>query len=715
MPTASQMALFTNKKIMGFEDFEDRFLRYLQNEIREATKRLFVQGSFYETMPLASIAINQVQANLKVVLGDGYGHDGSGHILDLGQIDRTAFFENVTGTTYEVGAGYVEYPYEIRVNPRTGRPEYDRLVEGVGVEATPNSVTNNGTNLTIRVDSLFEQGVTIPTHAGRLVRVFKKIPADGALLAIEAIETAIVAFSGAQNQITTVGLLGQTTVSTDPNDYVVQLIGLIVLKNTATNRPTLNPLTNLFLGTVDGNTGAIPVTFDTSLQQIVQAQGATNINIAALANWADGTTNPPTNLQLMLEKLVNDLTSTTGGYGAAKLTALPVSGVPTSLSGTLADQVETLLEAVNNEQLNRLLDAITSIDHTSDTGAGDIPLALACYSSNDKAAPSSSTEMILMAAVGSSEFKWSGTTNGYTWSDIATTDVLKAVMCTMSGTSLNLVLLAVGDAGRWNFRHTNQALGTGANFSGTLSGTPNLRQVVEDTFNAGTLRGWVVGDRVYRFTFTTTTAAPTFTLVDSNPHVGAVPMPGRVVFYRPSDDRLYYIESPWTTLVQGAVVGMGIGSQPSSMIYDPDVGVVMTEDGSDTVYVSADGTSVTAHALFASSQDSAMAFRFQGRTFIIAQRDVNVTGGGGVSHGGRMIYYTKKGVFSTVAADWRMIAWPGPNHKAMPIGPGGASEVGQNWNFAACGSFVMGRAPGSAGTHGTGMVAIGHRALQVAP
>lgn len=357
MPTAAELAYFTDKKLMGYQDWDTRLLRYLQNDIREATKRLFIQGAFAEILPLASAAVDQVQVNLKTVLGDGFAHDGAGRILDLEQIDRTAAFENTTGTTYEVGAAYIEYPFEIRNNPRTGKPEYDRLIEGIGVEAEPNSVTNNGANLTIRVDSLFEQGVGVADHAGRVVRVYKKVP--DSTLASEAIEEVTVFFGGGQNQITTAGLLGQTTVSVDPADYVVQLVGIIVLKDTATNRPSQNPTTNFFIGTVDGDTGNIPSSFDTSGQATIQAQSAGAVvflpyNGAAPISWSISAVT----VQTAIEEIVDDLTNNGGGTEGARLIALQSTGFnqtnpSATLSwgglGTSGDEVFTKLSDANRQ------------------------------------------------------------------------------------------------------------------------------------------------------------------------------------------------------------------------------------------------------------------------------------------------------------------------------------------------------------------------------
>lgn len=319
MTTGAEFALFTDKKLMGFIDFQTYLIGYMQNSLADVVRKNFVQGSFREDIPLSSPGAGQVQIDLKVVLGDGFVHDGAGHLLDLEQIDRTATFENTAAQVYEVGAGYVAYPAAIRINPRTGDPEYDHYVEGVGVQATPDAVSVGVSTLTFQVDALFEQGVAVGNHAGRQVRVFRITPGDIATTGT-AIETCTVFYGGGQNQITTTGLLGQTVANTENVFYVVQLIGITILKDTATNRPTQNPESVFFAGTVTGN-GGTPTVFDTSGQVVIQGNNASDINVQALGNWADGTTNPAADLQTVLDKIVSDLTSTTGGYGAAKLTA----------------------------------------------------------------------------------------------------------------------------------------------------------------------------------------------------------------------------------------------------------------------------------------------------------------------------------------------------------------------------------------------------------
>lgn len=319
MPTDSDFALITDRKLLGVRDFDLWLLQYLRDYIGQSTKRLFIQGSFAEQMPLSSSGANQIQVDLKPTLLDGFAHDGSGHLLDLEVIDRTATFANVNGQAYEVGAAFVEYPIGIRSNPYSGKYEYDHMREGIGVAATPDSVTVATSTLTFVVDALFEQGVSPADHSGRQVRVFLVQPGDAASSDAIAIETCTVFYDG-QNKITTTGLLGQSAPQSDTSYYIVQLIGISVLMNTATNRPTALPESYFFVGTVAGN-GGVPSSFDISGQQVIKAQTAASITVDPLGDWFDGTTNPGGTAQQVLEKIVSDLTSTTGEFGAGKISA----------------------------------------------------------------------------------------------------------------------------------------------------------------------------------------------------------------------------------------------------------------------------------------------------------------------------------------------------------------------------------------------------------
>lgn len=341
MPTASNLALITDKKLLGFRDLNEYLLKYLQAYVRNAVKRLFIQGAFQEQLPIAGVAANTIEVGLKPTLLDGFAHDGAGNLLNLEEIDRAATFANTVGQVYEVGASYVEYPVGFRRNPRTGKAEYDHMREGIGVEANPSSVSANLASITFVVDSLFEQGVTVADHTGRSVRVFRLVPGDLATDESNMIEVCTVFYDG-QNKITTTSLLGQSTPDSSPSLYIVQLVGLTVLMDTATNAPSQLPESTFFIGTVTGN-GSTPAAFDITGQQVIEAQSAGFVSTDPLPNWYDGTVNNETTVQAALEKILSDLVISDG---APKISAAALPDWLDTTSnpvGSIQDQLDKIV------------------------------------------------------------------------------------------------------------------------------------------------------------------------------------------------------------------------------------------------------------------------------------------------------------------------------------------------------------------------------------
>lgn len=364
MTTGAEFPNFTNKRLMSFQDFATRTVGYLQELNREVTEIQFSEGAFSAKLPMDSPGVGQVRLNVKPTVGDYKVHDGNGHILDL-QNDNVALFENTAAILYEVGAGRIDQPVEIAINPRTGKPDYDHYVEAVGDEAEPNSVTDNGSNITFRVDSLNADGGE--SMAGRTVRVFKKVPA--ATTQAVAIEELTVAFGGGQNTVTTSGLLGQATVSTAASDYLVQLLGLSV-RRTTNPAPLSSSSSHFFAGTVLGN-GGTPVTFDTTNQFIIQADAASAINFAPFTgpgpiSWGIASTD----MQNAIEEIVNEL-STAGAGSGADLVAVDESGFAqqgpsssVSWGGLGASGIDDVADALSQADL-MLARARFAITHSS--------------------------------------------------------------------------------------------------------------------------------------------------------------------------------------------------------------------------------------------------------------------------------------------------------------------------------------------------------------
>jgi hypothetical protein len=271
MTTGAEFAYVVNKRLMGFEDFGPRLVDYLRELNRVTVDTLFDQGSFNEKIPLVAGGANQVRINLKPTELDGLVHDGYGHVLDLEQIMsggfRNELFENTAAVLYDVGATFCAAPSGIQINPRTGKPEFIKLIESIGDEKQPDLVTDNGgVNITFRVNSLVNS-LGGESFAGRQVRVFKKIPGAGATTESVAIETLTVVFSGGNNTVTTVGKFGQDTISTLVSDYTVQLVGLSIRRQSGP-QPITGTGKHFYIGTVTGN-GGTPVTLTNATQKLI--------------------------------------------------------------------------------------------------------------------------------------------------------------------------------------------------------------------------------------------------------------------------------------------------------------------------------------------------------------------------------------------------------------------------------------------------------------
>lgn len=145
--------------------------------------------------------------------------------------------------------------------------------------------------------------------------------------------------------------------------------------------------------------------------------------------------------------------------------------------------------------------------------------------------------------------------------------------------------MAVGDAGKWNYHSS-----TFTNDSGTVSGTPDLDAVIWDQVNA---LWWAVGPGgIYK----TVNEIIAWVQVSATAHKGAAVNPaGRVMFYRPADDIIYYTDDN-STLNAGVDLTASLGSVAlGSMEYDGDAGgVILAYSGG--LFNIGDGTSVVADA-----------------------------------------------------------------------------------------------------------------------
>jgi hypothetical protein len=332
MTTGAQIADPVFKKLMSNEDFSDRTLGYLKEYVREHMERVYALDGVFSPgstkWGFAGFSPNTMRIDPSTAAGgsskcvDGSGHlmqlpaaPGLGQdILALGKITDVVF-ENTNAQTYHFSLTYMERPTGIVVNPRNGLPQFHYKQEGIGFEADPTNIVDNGNGtITMRVDSVCDAG---HSYAGRSVLVFMKVPARGALTEAIAIEQRVISWNGVNNTITTLGDFGQDVISTSAADYSVILLGPRVTAFDYSGTPGF-----MYVGSVVGvGLGNTPGAGNTTNQNVIDVSLSTLILYDGGPPWADGTTNPSSTVAAQLDKIVADLTSTSGQRGAGKLTA----------------------------------------------------------------------------------------------------------------------------------------------------------------------------------------------------------------------------------------------------------------------------------------------------------------------------------------------------------------------------------------------------------
>lgn len=258
MPTGDEFVNPALKRFLSQNRIANELIDYLQENSFDIQARIFPsQGLF--TYP-ATITYGAGVFSLSVApAGPIEGTDGEGHTISLATTRQSNIpFEDDGASTYWIGMKYIEIPNGLYDNPRTGKPEYDKIMEEVGELASPSNVTSTGggTTITMRVNNLFPAG---EDNSGRVVRVWLVNPQSGDPAV--AFEDCTVSWTGTDNEITTTGLLGQGTISTNGADYQVACLGVSVAIGVT------NPFSSeyVMLGNIDSSQVA-PAGVDTSAQ-----------------------------------------------------------------------------------------------------------------------------------------------------------------------------------------------------------------------------------------------------------------------------------------------------------------------------------------------------------------------------------------------------------------------------------------------------------------
>lgn len=189
---------------------------------------------------------------------DGIG--GSIH-LQVGDSRITNVkFPNDNGVGYHIALQLARYPGApttspitpfLEVNPQTLQFEYRLYGTTIGRVAHPDSVVDNGATLTLTINDAFINGGA-GSFAGRTAKVWLVNPktVDEAV----AVQERTVAFAG-NNTITTADLLGQTTPSTTPSDYLVLIVGPTICDDSTRDLSAPLPLTGTTSSSGTGITG----------------------------------------------------------------------------------------------------------------------------------------------------------------------------------------------------------------------------------------------------------------------------------------------------------------------------------------------------------------------------------------------------------------------------------------------------------------------------
>lgn len=276
MPTGSSKINVYEKRLLERTAVKDNFLDFLKDSIDEVSAAIF-QGT-------AGI-LDDDEIEITSSSNDTFTLDitnasrclvGGGQIIDLSlrpsSLYTTVAFENNTGSTYSVGIKYAEVETGIELNPRTGDPEYPKLLQTYGELDHPDSVTDNTTYIRLVIDTVTDGGDG-EDHSGRTVSVWLADPVSG----VESVAywSGTTSYSASPGNYVDIpytspnGPLGQDTgvdpPSTTAADYWVFIEG--PSWRDKANKDLSTDSEYAFIGEITGNgPAATPVGFDISGQ-----------------------------------------------------------------------------------------------------------------------------------------------------------------------------------------------------------------------------------------------------------------------------------------------------------------------------------------------------------------------------------------------------------------------------------------------------------------
>jgi hypothetical protein len=252
MATDDKFVNITNKKILTYDQMSTNFFDYLRNITEDSFAAQYRLSGFFDTQ----VAVTGTATGEVSVAGAFEGTDGLGKKFDVSSSDsrfQNVPFQNTNAINYHMGIRSIDMVNELDINPRSNSPEYRENIEEIGTKGNPDVVVDNGSTLTITVDTVTESGVS---HAGREVRVYMVTPK--ATSWANAYEDLTVTWTGSNNKITTTGLLGQTAglVSVTTGDYIVVEKGPIIVRQSTSDLTSVSGVA--FLAEFLGNSGGAP-------------------------------------------------------------------------------------------------------------------------------------------------------------------------------------------------------------------------------------------------------------------------------------------------------------------------------------------------------------------------------------------------------------------------------------------------------------------------
>lgn len=279
MPTGSHKINVYEKRLLERSAIDENFLTFLVGTIDEVAAAIF-QGT--------SGVLDDDEIEITSSSNDTFTLDvtnasrcivQSGQIIDLllrpSSLYTTVAFENATGSTYSVGIKFAEVERGIELNPRTGDPEYPKLIQTYGELAHPDSVSDQTTYIRLVIDSVTDLGDG-EDHSGRTVRVWLDDPVSP--LESVAYWEGTTSYSASPGNYVDIpytspnGPLGQdvgaSPPSTTASDYWVFIEGPSIRDKA--NKDLSTDGDYAFIGEITGNgPAATPVGFDVSGQNPV--------------------------------------------------------------------------------------------------------------------------------------------------------------------------------------------------------------------------------------------------------------------------------------------------------------------------------------------------------------------------------------------------------------------------------------------------------------